>query len=292
MNRDLHHTMTAQYAAPKVSGNGVVRWDGGVKCVLPSVKLCGAAAQDGTPTPDAPVMPVCNDGVFQAHGDTILGTTKLNTLDFGWRKNTDNEFGMTDAYSYYEIQAKPNATYCFIAPYGVFGQSEGFTFLCNNRAGSNRAPIYRSSKPEQCHTFGKIITDDTGMLYIVSTGFTSTLNVTRAFWLTEWDGGQAAAPELWAVPGTEYMDEWDAQTGRGVRRCAVIGSYSGEQITTPYISSTGELSEGAMVVYGIPDKPFAAEPARLVQPNGPGQITQVSGAVPGCPIEAAYLTHS
>ena len=56
MNRDLHHTMTAQYAAPKVSGNGVVRWDGGVKCVLPSVKLCGAAAQDGTPTPDAPVM--------------------------------------------------------------------------------------------------------------------------------------------------------------------------------------------------------------------------------------------
>ena len=99
MNRDLHHTMTAQYAAPKVSGNGVVRWDGGVKCVLPSVKLCGAAAQDGTPTPDAPVMPVCNDGVFQAHGDTILGTTKLNTLDFGWRKNTDNEFGMTDAYS-------------------------------------------------------------------------------------------------------------------------------------------------------------------------------------------------
>ena len=128
--------------------------------------------------------------------------------------------------------------------------------------------------------------------YIVSTGFTSTLNVTRAFWLTEWDGGQAAAPELWAVPGTEYMDEWDAQTGRGVRRCAVIGSYSGEQITTPYISSTGELSEGAMVVYGIPDKPFAAEPARLVQPNGPGQITQVSGAVPGCPIEAAYLTHS
>ena len=94
MNRDLHHTMTAQYAAPKVSGNGVVRWDGGVKCVLPSVKLCGAAAQDGTPTPDAPVMPVCNDGVFQAHGDTILGTTKLNTLDFGWRKNTDNEFGI------------------------------------------------------------------------------------------------------------------------------------------------------------------------------------------------------
>ena len=71
MNCDLHHTMTAQYAAPKVSGNGVVRWDGGVKCVLPSVKLCGAAAQDGTPTPDAPVMPVCNDGVFQAHGDTM-----------------------------------------------------------------------------------------------------------------------------------------------------------------------------------------------------------------------------
>lgn len=292
MNRNLHNAMMAQYATQKVSGNGVVSWDKGVKCVMPSVKLFGVAAQDGTPTPDAPVVPVCNDGVFQAHGDTILGTTKLNTPDFGWRKNTDNEFGMTDAYSYYEIQAKPNTTYYFIAPYGVFGQSEGFTFLCNNRAGLNRAPIYRSSKPEQCHTFGKIITDDTGMLYIVSTGFTSTLNVTRAFWLTEWDGGQAVAPELWAIPGTDIWDEWDAQTGHGVRRCAVIDSYAGELITTPYISSTGELSEGAKVIYGISDTPFYHPPARLNQPNGPGQIIQTFGSTSSCPIFVEYLTHS
>lgn len=32
------------------------------------------------------------------------------------------------------------------------------------------------------------------------------------------DGGQAQAPELWAIPGTDYRDEWDPQTGRGIRR--------------------------------------------------------------------------
>lgn len=31
------------------------------------------------------------------------------------------------------------------------------------------------------------------------------------------DGGEAVAPELLAIPGTEYRDEWDAQTGEGSR---------------------------------------------------------------------------
>lgn len=32
------------------------------------------------------------------------------------------------------------------------------------------------------------------------------------------DGGTAVAPELLAIPGTEYRDEWNPQTGKGVRR--------------------------------------------------------------------------
>ena len=107
-----------------------------------------------------------------------------------------------------------------------------------------------------------------------------------------YDGGQATAVELWAIPGADIRDEWDAQTGWGVRRCATIESYAGEEITTPYISSTGELSEGATVIYGIPDTPFWAEPARLTMPPGYGQIIQVSGSVPDCQITAKYLTHS
>lgn len=36
------------------------------------------------------------------------------------------------------------------------------------------------------------------------------------------DGGEAVAPELLAIPGTEYRDEWDAQTGKGVCRIGEV----------------------------------------------------------------------
>ena len=39
-------------------------------------------------------------------------------------------------------------------------------------------------------------------------------------------------------------------------------------------------------------EPFYIDPARLTQPNGPGQIIQVSGDVADCPITARYLTYS
>lgn len=34
--------------------------------------------------------------------------------------------------------------------------------------------------------------------------------------------GQAQAPDLWAIPGTPFRDEWDSQTGRGIRRVRKI----------------------------------------------------------------------
>ena len=250
MNRDLHNVMMAQYAAKTASGEGLAVWSGGVRCVLPSVKLYGAVMQDGTPALDAPVMPVCNDGVFQATG--------------------------------------PDGT---------------------------------------------------------------------------WDGGQAAAPELWAIPDTEYIDEWDTQTGRGVRRVGVA-VYDGTEtvgrasdnltdvyrytVRPPVLGASMRNAPGlcshasravsvtqnspclligaanmsihlflpktefpdtaavkawlaeqyaagtpVTVVYPLASpEPFYRAPARLTQPNGPGQIVQVSGSVADCFIEAAYLTHS
>lgn len=44
-------------------------------------------------------------------------------------------------------------------------------------------------------------------------------------------------------------DEIDYKDRKRVQRCEKIASYSGQAITTPYISSTGELSTGAEVVY-------------------------------------------
>lgn len=105
-------------------------------------------------------------------------------------------------------------------------------------------------------------------------------------------GGTAVAPELLAIPGTEYRDTWNPQTGKGVRRCAVIESYAGETISTPYISSTGELSDGAYVIYGIADTPFQTDPQPLIAPRGSGQIVQTGGNLDGVPITVKYVTHS
>lgn len=46
-------------------------------------------------------------------------------------------------------------------------------------------------------------------------------------------------------------DEIDFVRGVYVQRCGTINSYDGESIDTPYISSTGELSAGAEVIYAL-----------------------------------------
>lgn len=46
MDRTAYSALLAQYATPKVSGDGRVSWDGGVKCVIPSVRLYGKCEQE------------------------------------------------------------------------------------------------------------------------------------------------------------------------------------------------------------------------------------------------------
>ena len=435
MNRQLHDLMMAQYATPKVSGDGLVSWNGGVKCVIPSVKLYGAANQgtmsgsnmlnpalyefesgytkngvtltinddgsitasgtptiasgrimtlylgeyidvlkngetyiengcwfvvkksDGTqtwpgtvtvdtdtmvsirpyfeiylddysngmtryiainkgttrlpwerycggipaPNPGYPIMPVCNDGVVVARGKNLWNDYSAFFNKNYWERH-DNAY----------VSTRTNGTYIY-ANFPLF-EGEAYTLSAyfdeieNDRTKvqirtsdnviSAEAPstsevgrVSLTFVPKKSEIYRFCIGGhSTGKMTISRIQLEVGLSATD--YTPYWDGGQATSPELWAIPGTDIRDEWDAQTGWGVRRCAVIDSYAGEQITTPYISSTGELSEGAMVVYGIPDTPFYTAPARLTQPNGPGQIIQVSGSVPDCPIEANYLTHS
>lgn len=48
-------------------------------------------------------------------------------------------------------------------------------------------------------------------------------------------------------------DYWDFGAGLQHILCGKISSYNGEEITTPYISSTGSLTTGAKVVYVLPE---------------------------------------
>ena len=57
-------------------------------------------------------------------------------------------------------------------------------------------------------------------------------------------------------------DYWDFADGLQHILCGQIDSYNGEEITTPYISSTGDLTTGAQVVYVLPEpqtQPIPAE---------------------------------
>ena len=57
-------------------------------------------------------------------------------------------------------------------------------------------------------------------------------------------------------------DYWDFGDGLQHILCGQIASYNGEEITTPYISSTGDLTTGAKVVYVLPEpqtQPIPAE---------------------------------
>lgn len=73
--------------------------------------------------------------------------------------------------------------------------------------------------------------------------------------------------------------------------CGQIASYNGEEITTPYISSTGDLTTGAQVVYVLPEPvttPLDAATISAYQAlqSYPGATNVVA---PDCGIEAAAV---
>lgn len=314
MDRYLHNAMMAQYAVKKASGDGLVSWEKGVKCVMPGVKLMGAATQ-GTLT---------GKNLFDKDNANLIGgffgggTSTITSSDV-------NNRGIV------VIPCEPNTTYTVQKIREM--DNDRLAVACTEEEPSAGITTYQGVMYSGTNIKPITITTTENAKYLIVWAYWSgnttaldSIQIEKGSTATAyepycggiqapnpgypimpkcndgmfhstspdgaWDGGTDQAPELWAIPGTDIRDEWDTQTGRGVRRCAVIDSYAGELITTPYISSTGELSEGAKVIYGISDAPFYHPPARLNQPRGTGQIIQLSGSVPECPIEVNYLTHA
>lgn len=407
MNRNLHNSMMAQYATPNVSGDGLVSWEKGVKCVLPSVKLYGEAVQDGTPTPDAPIMPVCNDGVVVGRSRNLFDTEglaeRLLTTTGSSRLNVDGRdcvlFNNKQSHSLGNLpvfSARENTQYTIRLSYkadGIPETGQGTIFFDVYYVDGSKITMAKKYAVDAQDWMtalyvteaGKTVESirisygaawnwyvDIGSIQMVEGEYTED---TMPHYTPYWDGGQATVPELWAIPGTDIRDEWDSQTGWGVRRVGVIdidgltnnhkfngtdgyksGGYNYAYIMVNRIyRSTGVCSHfkcfsysatsgkdiglyfigvNASVALLLPDdisgivstdtrmdivnkinayvasiveetgqpvkiwyalaepEPFYFDPARLTQPNGPGQIIQVSGSVPECPIEVNYLTHA
>lgn len=315
MNRRMHHAMISQYALQEASGDGRVEFDQAVKSYT-DVTLYGKCEQDGTPTPESPVPVRYNDGQFVGRGQNLF---EMKSYIVGrvsiFEERTEvihvagEEGSGENAYSSGQIQFQfatlPKSQYLVSIPVKL---------LSVGKYGNKTALLVGTPNNYAEYSFAakKVAENARTVISVAVHATTQIASVTMRLNNCEWDiyidqiqiklgdtatpytpyhdGGTAQAPELYGIG--DVRDEWDPLTGRGVRRCAVIKSYAGEAISTPYISSTGELSEGATVVYVIPDTPFETTPAPLSNPTGYAQIIQLDGSVADCPIKAKYLTHS
>ena len=320
MNRQTVATMMAQYKTVFTSGEGRVEWEEGVHSYAPSVVLRGRCAQAGTPTPDSPQEILHNNGVFFSQGRNLFNlygaaalanssATQLYPISFVEDAVQINQsmyyhgrvyFAGVDMFliaGSYRLSATcyaPSSALSKTLYYGVEGVSNTLALS----AYDTWVPIKRGITVSQSGWYrlhiqlagGKDKNTDMGLLV-------KEIQLERGTVYHTYEpyhnGGAAIAPDLYAVPGTDYVDEWDTQTGRGVQRCGVIAAYNGEPISTPYISTTGELSTGATVVYGLPvSKAFQTQPEKLILPAGYGQIYQVAGDVADAPLSVGRVTHT
>ena len=399
MNRQMFNAMAAQYATPKVSGDGLVSWDGGKKCVIPSIELYGAAVQNAL------------------RGVNVLDISK--SLISGIQAGAATSMWASIVFGNDVVvqMLKPGTTYttkfkyvCTAVPEYDTKYSGYVGFLLYGKPGAIAIPMGQLPSTANVLSVGDTdviqstftTPDDLSGIQIM--GYTQRMiqedgtGVNCSIKFTEWqieegntatdyepycggipapnpnypiqpvcnngvfrvaDGGQAQAPELWGIPGTEYRDEWDPQTGRGIRRVKKLVLtpdlnwqvfYAGENgFNFAYISPVpksenaidGMFSHGkydsvatanninsacvypnaivrvrvgfeasvddfkaflqeqidantpVTIWYPLADpEPFTTAPAKLTMPTGYGQIIQVSGDVPDCPITARYLTHS
>lgn len=320
MNRSTFNGMLGQYAVQELTGEGHVSWENGAHCVIPKVEIRGKAVQDGTPSPDNPIDPIFSEETTVAvRGKNLLDVTtvQLGKSLYGANNKTcsfsnsaacavmcarsitegtaytlsiNNEYTKIDRMFIADAQNVAVISYNWYAFASERGPLINFT--------AERHPEAVSTEPITHIWFCIKKKDGTEITYedviaaeprIVRGTYTAE---TMPAYEPYFDGGTATCPEtLLAIPDTEYYDTWNPQTGEGIRRCAAIESYAGETIDTPYISSTGELSEGAYVVYGIPDTPFTTDPQPLIQPPRMGQIIQTAGTV-DTPITVKCVTHS
>lgn len=289
MNKPTFDAMVAQYAVQEASGEGAASWDGGVRCVLPEVLVYGKAVQDGTPTPDAPVMPEFSSGT------TVVSRGK-NLIKYPYYHQSGRvHHGIT-----FTVRSDRG-----IAVQGTVTGSAYFILM----EGCDFGEVYISSISSESGTNG-LYTTNKGLVYD-PTNRTLSLQIwegvvadeiyypqievgtTATPYVPYHDGGTAVAPELLAIPGTEYRDEWNPQTGKGVRRVGKLVLDDGMEIyvangTYPYfylgpispaIKGNGIYSHGLYDHRGVetvfPDAAAGVYESGWARLRGPEHITTV-----------------
>lgn len=263
MDRTAYNALLAQYTTPEVSGEGQVSWEGGVKCIIPSVKLYGKCEQDGTPAPDSPGEIKCNNGTVQStsadgtySGGTATAPELLAIPDTEYRDEWDAQTGR-GIRRCRKIVLDPSK-YTFALNYS--GPKYSAFFALENGA-------YISDCVSSQNNSGAICSHGNGVGAVgIGAGGLPASYGHRLYFLIDN-----------ALTGIDTADATNIKNGKVLA-----------WVTTQY-----EAGTPVEIVYALAaPEPFAAAPARLTMPSGPGQIIQTGGDVAECPITARYLTHS
>lgn len=261
MNKPTFDAMLAQYKKPTIEGEGSVSWDKGARCVIPKVEIGGKGEQKtysgknlfnpestffiATSTHDQAYPPKYENGIFYPAGATGISNGQMicirvkpgevYTLSFelvsgaptnggivGFAERGENGIGTGISYT---LSIIPTSPWTFVIPAGVnyIGIQPLFG---NNRYSVSVRDIMLVKKASNTNSPPGEYEPYTGGIpapnpnYPIMPAFSegTTIRATNA---DGFDGGTATAPELRAIPGTEYRDTWDAQTGKGVKRIGV-----------------------------------------------------------------------
>ena len=236
MDRTAYNALLAQYRVRELTGDGAVGWDGGVKCVIPEVKLLGKCGQDGTPTPEAPVEIKCNNGTFVINGKNIFNFVPF--VDAGYFSVDDEESGectiiRTDSFPSVPVNAMKNTQYCITFEFQGVLDGQNVIMVVNYTDGTSQS-IGGSTDVSQFVTV-QALTSANKTIKSISFGASGGIRTGTKLQKVQieasqaptpyapyFDGDTAQAPDLYGIPGTDYQDEWSPQTGQGVRRMKKI----------------------------------------------------------------------
>lgn len=226
MARNWFEAQAAQYKHAVAQGDGLAVWDGGVKCYLPSATLYGACSQNGTPAPDAPAPIAHGGGTVAVKGRNLLPSiTEIMT----------NLTAHGSGYSQYILHVSPNTKVTICSPNVVREGLEFYLYALPYNGVYGGTWLYHPSASEYQNDCVTVTSDENGEIKLVGYGWNKAMNkgiLTDNLWAVMGeevlpyepyvDGGSVTAPALYAIPDTDYRDEWNAVTGQGVRWCHAL----------------------------------------------------------------------
>ena len=296
---------------PTANGNPAVCEDS-IAWSFQGLRIYGKSTQDGTPSPENPV-PIVSAGDGGSVEIEISGANLLNPELFepGFINETtgENQTSPTRTRTKGFIPITGNKLYVASVPATsdwtiCYFYDDNFSFISKQSSSNVRPDNISFDIPENAAFLR--VSWFVGVDAISAVlAFASTANVPAQAFVEPQSLPLSTPSGLPGIPvdsGGNYTDGtgqqltsdyWDFGDGQQHILCGEIASYNGEEITTPYISSTGALTTGAQVLYVLPEPRTESIPAETIAAYRALQTyagtTVVSTAEPVAGIEARYI---